>query len=54
MKQKQFELHHKLELAKLEAKKEVEEARERTEMATLECKLAEHELSGLLPKEKST
>ena len=29
----------------------MEEARERTEMAELECKLAERELSGLLPEE---
>ena len=39
MKQKQFEFQHWLELAKLEAEKDVEEARERTEMAELECKL---------------
>ena len=51
MKQKQFEFQHQLELVKLEAEKEVEEARERIEMAELECKLAERELSGLLPEE---
>ena len=51
MKQKQFVFQHQLELAKLQAEKEVEEARERTEMAELECKLAGRELSGLLPEE---
>lgn len=48
MKQKQFEFQHQLELAKLDAEKEMEEARERTEMAELECKLAECEFSVLL------
>ena len=47
MKQKQFEFQHQLELAKLDAEKEAEEARERTELADLEFKLAEHEFSGL-------
>ena len=51
MKQKQFEFQHQLELAKLEAEKDVEEAEERTEMAKLECQLAERELSGLLSEE---
>ena len=51
MKQKQLEFQHQFELAKLEAEKDVEEARERTEMAELECKLAERELSGLLSEE---
>ena len=51
MKQKQFEFQHQLELAKLEAEKDVEEAEERTEMAKLECKLAERELSGLSSEE---
>ena len=47
MKQKQFEFQHQLELAKLDAEKEAEEARERTELADLEFKLAEREFSGL-------
>ena len=51
MKQKQFEFQHQLELAKLDAEKDVEEARERTEMAELECKLAEREFSCLLSEE---
>ena len=48
MRQKQFEFQHQLELAKLEAERQVDEAREKTEMAQLECKLAEHEYSCLL------
>ena len=51
MKQKQFEFQHQLELAKLDAEKEAEEARERTEVADLECKLAEREFSCLLLEE---
>ena len=47
MKQKQFEFQHQLELAKLDAEKEAEEARERTELADLEFKLAEREFSCL-------
>ena len=43
MRQKQFEFQHQLELAKLDAVRQVEEAREKTEMAQLECKLAERE-----------
>ena len=35
-----------MELEKLEAEKELGEARERTEMAELECTLDERELSG--------
>ena len=38
-------------IRKLEAEQEVGEAIERTEMAELECKLAERELSGLLSEE---
>ena len=33
IKQKQFEFQHQLELAKLDAKEETDQARERTEMA---------------------
>ena len=51
MKQKQFEFQHQLELTKLDTYKEAEEARERTEMADLECKLAEREFSCLLFEE---
>ena len=48
MRQKQFEFQHQLQLAKLEAERQVDEAREKTEMAQLECKLAKHEYSCLL------
>ena len=47
MKQKQFEFQHQLELAKLDAEKEAEEARERTELADLVFKFTEREFSGL-------
>ncbi|XP_068750831.1 uncharacterized protein [Montipora capricornis] len=48
MRQKQFEFQHQLELAKLEAERQLDEAREKTEMAQLECKLEEREYSCLL------
>ena len=48
MRQKQFECQHQIELAKLEAERQDGEAGEKTEMAPLECKLAEREYSCLL------
>ena len=48
MNQKQFQLKHQLELAKLEADRDISKAKEKTELAELEAKFAEGEFSQLL------
>ena len=48
MNQKQFELKQQLELAKLEADRDISKAKERAKLAELEAKFAEAELSQLL------
>ena len=48
MNQKQFELKQQLELAKLEADRDISKAKEKAELAELEAKFAEAEFSQLL------
>ena len=48
MNQKQFELKQQLELAKLEADRDISKATEKAELAELEAKFAEAEFSQLL------
>ena len=48
MNQKQFELKQQLELAKLEADRDISKAKEKSELAELEAKFAEAEFSQLL------
>ena len=48
MNQKQFELKQQLELAKLEADRDISKAKEKAELADLEAKFAEAEFSQLL------
>ena len=45
---KQFELKQQIELAKLEADRDISKAKEKAELAELEAKLAEAEFSQLL------
>ena len=47
MNQKQFELKQQLELAKLEADRDISKEKEKAELAELEAKLAEAEFSQL-------